>query len=354
MFTGYVTTLLGEYAKDPANSWQAKDCAIYLVVALTVRGKTSASGATTTNQLVSIGDFFSSQVCPRARLRKPHFYPSLLLAYDLIIARRLLSIGYAKLAQLKSQAETNVQENFLGCSSCDIPWVYHLFAIIGLGYFEWVIRQEVTVIRSTGHVLPELQATDVNSLPFLKADALKFFTTFRNQIPKETVIPLFPNIINFLWAESNVVHSYAAICFERLLALKPSVNQGSELNMMQSGCSVKSIAWQGRLTILTLLWSDLGHVSIGWRQAAVCPGRPKPCAGQAHGGPLWRPPTPRLGGERVHHEVHHARGELHGQGRRPYGTCRPGKASGDTPQGLQQPHAAGLQPLPLRGRGGAH
>lgn len=62
MFTGYVNTLLVEFAKDPANNWRAKDCAIYLVVALTVRGKTSAAGATTTNQLVNIGDFFASQV----------------------------------------------------------------------------------------------------------------------------------------------------------------------------------------------------------------------------------------------------------------------------------------------------
>mmetsp|Transcript_40918 Transcript_40918/g.105829 ORF Transcript_40918/g.105829 Transcript_40918/m.105829 type:complete len:971 (-) Transcript_40918:235-3147(-) len=130
MFTGYVNTLLAEYAKDPGNNWQAKDCAIYLVVALTVRGKTSAMGATTTNQLVSIGEFFSSQV------------------------------------------------------------------------------------------LPELQAADVNSNPFLKADALKFFTTFRNQLPKESVVPLLGSVINFFAAESNVVHSYAAICIERLLALK--------------------------------------------------------------------------------------------------------------------------------------
>jgi len=130
LFTGYVNTLLAEYSKDPASNWQAKDCAIYLVVALTVRGKTSSAGATSTNQLVSIGDFFSSQV------------------------------------------------------------------------------------------LPELQAADVNSLPFIKADALKFITTFRNQIPKETIVPMFESIIRFFAAESNVVHSYAAICFERLLALK--------------------------------------------------------------------------------------------------------------------------------------
>lgn len=78
MFTGYVNTLLAEYAKDPGNNWQAKDCAIYLVVALTVRGKTSAMGATTTNQLVSIGEFFSSQARSPVELTLPFKLPYIL------------------------------------------------------------------------------------------------------------------------------------------------------------------------------------------------------------------------------------------------------------------------------------
>lgn len=62
LFSGYVNALLAEYARDPSVNWKAKDCAIYLVVALTVRGRTAAQGATTTNQLVNTGDFYNSQV----------------------------------------------------------------------------------------------------------------------------------------------------------------------------------------------------------------------------------------------------------------------------------------------------
>jgi exportin-2 (importin alpha re-exporter) len=61
LFTGYVNALLAEHAQNPAANWKAKDCAIYLVVALTVRGRTAAHGATTTNQLVDIGEFYNSQ-----------------------------------------------------------------------------------------------------------------------------------------------------------------------------------------------------------------------------------------------------------------------------------------------------
>lgn len=37
LFTGYVGAMLAEAARAPAANWKAKDCAIYLVAALTVR-----------------------------------------------------------------------------------------------------------------------------------------------------------------------------------------------------------------------------------------------------------------------------------------------------------------------------
>jgi exportin-2 (importin alpha re-exporter) len=33
--------MLADYATNPGANWKSKDCAIYLVLALTVRGKTS-------------------------------------------------------------------------------------------------------------------------------------------------------------------------------------------------------------------------------------------------------------------------------------------------------------------------
>ena len=96
LFTGYISSMLQQYAQSPEQNWKAKDCAIYLVMALTVRGKTAAQGATTTNQLVNVLDFFSQ------------------------------------------------------------------------------------------HVLPELQSQQLAERPVLKADALKYLTLFRSQIPKDT------------------------------------------------------------------------------------------------------------------------------------------------------------------------
>ena len=65
LFSGYVSALLAEHASNPGQNWKAKDCAMYLVVALAVRGRTAAAGVTSTNQLVNIQDFFNQQVdCP--------------------------------------------------------------------------------------------------------------------------------------------------------------------------------------------------------------------------------------------------------------------------------------------------
>ena len=62
LFTEYVAAMLASYASNPTTNWKAKDCAMYLVTALTVKGSTQAAGVTATNQLVNIGDFFTQQV----------------------------------------------------------------------------------------------------------------------------------------------------------------------------------------------------------------------------------------------------------------------------------------------------
>ncbi|KAJ3694500.1 hypothetical protein LUZ60_009980 [Juncus effusus] len=73
-------------------------------------------------------------------------------------------------------------------------------------------------------IMPELQNSDINSIPILKAGALKFFTAFRELLPKPAALSLLPSVIKFLGSESNVVHSYAATCIEKLLLVKDKIN----------------------------------------------------------------------------------------------------------------------------------
>ena len=67
-------------------------------------------------------------------------------------------------------------------------------------------------------VLPELTSQAVDELPILKADALKFLTLMRGQLSTQAVMATFGNLAALLRADSNVVHSYAALAIERLLA----------------------------------------------------------------------------------------------------------------------------------------
>lgn len=128
LFSGYVAALLAEAAAAPDAAWRAKDAAIYLVSALAVRGRTAAAGATSTNELVNLQEFYAA------------------------------------------------------------------------------------------HVAPELAAPDVEARPVVKADCLRFATTFRSQLPREVALDLFPKAAALLASTHNVVHSYAAVLVERLLA----------------------------------------------------------------------------------------------------------------------------------------
>merc|ERR1719305_347305 len=71
-----------------------------------------------------------------------------------------------------------------------------------------------------GHILPELQTPDVNALPIVKADAIKFVSTFRNQLGSpqnggdQTLQSCTPVLVAHLKSSHYVVHTYAAQCIE--------------------------------------------------------------------------------------------------------------------------------------------
>ena len=79
----------------------------------------------------------------------------------------------------------------------------------------------VTVFAA--QVLPELQSAEV-AHDILKADAFKFVTTFRNQLPREAVEGVFGLAVTSLESDSYVVQTYASIAVERLLLLKGADN----------------------------------------------------------------------------------------------------------------------------------
>ncbi|KAL5287215.1 Cas.2 family protein [Megaselia abdita] len=73
-------------------------------------------------------------------------------------------------------------------------------------------------------IIPELERPDINELPVLKADALKFVMVFRSLLGQQTLLSCLPQLIRHLPAESGVVHSYAACSIDKILIMRDSNN----------------------------------------------------------------------------------------------------------------------------------
>ena len=69
-------------------------------------------------------------------------------------------------------------------------------------------------------ILSQLHSFDNANYLMLTARSLKFLAMFSANIQKPVGIELFKELARLLQAESNVVHSYAASCIEKLLLVK--------------------------------------------------------------------------------------------------------------------------------------
>ncbi|CAF4595471.1 unnamed protein product, partial [Rotaria sp. Silwood2] len=74
-------------------------------------------------------------------------------------------------------------------------------------------------------ILPELQNPDVNSLPLIKADCLKFLIYVRNQLDRDTLVKSLPVCARYLSSNNVVVQTYAAHAIERLLLVRHPADQ---------------------------------------------------------------------------------------------------------------------------------
>ena len=72
----------------------------------------------------------------------------------------------------------------------------------------------------TGQILPELQNSNHDDRPIVKAAAIKFVTTFRKQFSRDHCVQLLPLFIAHLHSPHVVVHTFAAHAIERMLVTK--------------------------------------------------------------------------------------------------------------------------------------
>lgn len=74
----------------------------------------------------------------------------------------------------------------------------------------------------TAQCLPELQKPDLSQQPVLRADAIRYLTTFRSVLPPDLVVRSLGVLASHLTAPSHVVHTYTAHCLEKVLVMKAS------------------------------------------------------------------------------------------------------------------------------------
>uniref|UniRef100_A0A672IUK4 Exportin-2 n=1 Tax=Salarias fasciatus TaxID=181472 RepID=A0A672IUK4_SALFA len=77
IFSGYVNSMLGEYAKNPGGNWKHKDAAIYLVTSLASKAQTQKHGITQANELVNLTDFFVNHILPDLKSPNVNEFPVL-------------------------------------------------------------------------------------------------------------------------------------------------------------------------------------------------------------------------------------------------------------------------------------
>ena len=70
--------------------------------------------------------------------------------------------------------------------------------------------------------LPELQKPTLTEQAVLRADSIRYLTTFRSVLPRELLVGAMPLLSVHLTAPSHVLHTYAAHCIEKLLILRGS------------------------------------------------------------------------------------------------------------------------------------
>lgn len=74
----------------------------------------------------------------------------------------------------------------------------------------------------TAQCLQELRSENLSQHPVLRADAIRYLTTFRSVLPHELIVGALPLLGTHLRAPSHVVHTYAAHSLEKILVMRGS------------------------------------------------------------------------------------------------------------------------------------
>uniref|UniRef100_A0A0N5AQY9 Exportin-2 n=1 Tax=Syphacia muris TaxID=451379 RepID=A0A0N5AQY9_9BILA len=75
------------------------------------------------------------------------------------------------------------------------------------------------------YVHSDLFVDDVDSLPVLRIDAIKYLVIFRNQLQQEQLLESLAAVVRLLNSRHGIVHQYAAYAIERIMLVRDKQNQ---------------------------------------------------------------------------------------------------------------------------------
>ncbi len=99
------------------------------------------------------------------------------------------------------------------------------------------------------NVLTDLQSSNEGLHPLIKLEAIKFVTQYRNQLEKTDLARTLPLLLHHLESKNYIIHTYAALAVERILAVK----RGGEAFISSTDLSV--IVGKMLVTILALIFN---------------------------------------------------------------------------------------------------
>lgn len=74
-------------------------------------------------------------------------------------------------------------------------------------------------------ILPDLRDPDINNFPVLKSDAMRYISTFRQQLPKDILLLTISELVRYINSNVPVVHTYTCHAIERILTVKTASNK---------------------------------------------------------------------------------------------------------------------------------
>jgi exportin-2 (importin alpha re-exporter) len=72
--------------------------------------------------------------------------------------------------------------------------------------------------------LPLLQNPDLTLFPVLRADCMRYITTFRSILPQDVLVSCIPLLVHHTVSPTYILHTYAAHCLEKILTVRSEGN----------------------------------------------------------------------------------------------------------------------------------